>query len=136
MYVGVMDVNKIMKKSMSYFCCFCVDGNFATCENLPWTEEREVEVLIPCSTKFVHDVLLGAFYEVKWDQFGVDGDHLTSCLALGDNFVVNAEEDNTEGVDFYILMCTKPMYTLQSPYICAWGQYFEVGDTVVVGRYY
>jgi hypothetical protein len=66
--------------------------------------------------------MLDAFDEVKWDRLGVDGDHLTSCLALGDNFVVNAKEDNTEGKDFYILMCTKPMYTLQSPYTCAWGQ--------------
>ena len=54
-FVGVMDVNKIMKKSLSCFCYFCVDGNFATCESLPWTEEWDVEVLIPCSTTFVRD---------------------------------------------------------------------------------
>lgn len=66
-YAGVMDVNKIMKKSLSCFCCFCVNGNFATCENLPWTKEWEVEVLIPCSTTLVHDVMLGAFDEVEWD---------------------------------------------------------------------
>ncbi len=65
--VGVMDVNNIMKKSLSCFCYFCVDGNFATCENLPWIEEWEVEVLILHSTTFVRGVMLGAFDEAEWD---------------------------------------------------------------------
>jgi hypothetical protein len=129
-FVGVMDVNKIMKKNLSCFYYFCVDGNFVTCENLPWTEEWEVDIFIPCSTTFVCDVMLGAFDEAKWDQFGMNGDHLTSCLALGNNFVMNAGKNNTEGVHFYILMCMKPIYILQSPYTCAWGQQFETNDIV------
>jgi hypothetical protein len=60
--------------------------------------------------------MLDAFDEDQWDQFGVNGDHVTSCLTLWDNFVVNVEEKNVEGVDFYILMCTIP---IQSPYTCA-----------------
>jgi hypothetical protein len=66
----------------------------------------------------------------------VNGNHLTSYLALGDKFAMNVKEENVEGVDFYIFMYTKPMYTLQSPYTCAWGQQFEACDTIVVGRYY
>jgi hypothetical protein len=27
-FVGAMDVNKLMKKGLSYLCCFYVDGNF------------------------------------------------------------------------------------------------------------
>jgi hypothetical protein len=61
---------------------------------------------------------------------------LASCLALGDNFVVNAEEGNSEGVDFYILMCIKPMYTLSFSYKCPWGQQFNAGDIVVARKYY
>ena len=34
------------------------------------------------------------------------GDTLSDVLNVGDNFVVNAEEGNSEGVDFYILKCT------------------------------
>lgn len=37
---------------------------------------------------------VGCFYEDDWDQFGVDGDYLASCLALGDNSKVNVEEGN------------------------------------------
>jgi hypothetical protein len=33
--LDVMDVNKFMEKTLSCFCCFCVDGNFDACENLP-----------------------------------------------------------------------------------------------------
>jgi hypothetical protein len=58
-----MDVNKLMKKSLSYFCCLCVDGNFLVCENVPWTKEWEVEVLVPSNTTFVHEVMLDAFDE-------------------------------------------------------------------------
>ncbi len=57
-------------------------------------------------------------------------DYLVFCVTLGDNFAMNVE-----GVDFYILMCTKIMYILQ-PYKCAWGQQFSGGDIVVAGRYY
>ena len=33
------------------------------------------------------------------------GDTLSDVSNVGDNFVVNAEEGNSEGVDFYILSC-------------------------------
>ncbi len=31
--------------------------------NVPWTEEWEVEVLVPSNTTFVHEVMLDAFDE-------------------------------------------------------------------------
>ncbi len=89
-----------MKKNLSCLCCFYVDGNFLACENVSWTEECEVEVLVPSNTAFVHKVMLDAFDEDDWDQFGVDGDYLALCLALGDNFAINVEEGNAKGVDF------------------------------------
>jgi hypothetical protein len=48
----------------------------------------------------------------------------------------NVEEGNYEGVDFYILMCTKPMYTLFASYKCPWGYQFNACDVVVARRYY
>jgi hypothetical protein len=95
-----------MKKNLSCFCYFCLDGNFLACENVPWTKEWEVEILVPSNTTFVHEVMLDVFDEDDWDQFGENGDHLTSYFALGDNFSLNAKEGIVEGVDFYILMCT------------------------------
>ena len=33
------------------------------------------------------------------------GDTLSDIINVGDNFVVNAEEGNSKGIDFYILKC-------------------------------
>jgi hypothetical protein len=65
--MGVMDVNKLMKKSLSCFCCFCVDGNFLACDNIPWTKDWEVEMLIPSNIAFVGEAMLATFYEDAWD---------------------------------------------------------------------
>jgi hypothetical protein len=93
-------------------------------------------MLIPNNKRFVWEVTLDVFGEDDWDQFGVNSDQLASCLALGDNFAMNAKEGNSEGVDFYILMCTKPMYTLFASYKCPWGYQFNACDVVVARRYY
>ena len=39
--------------------------------------------------------------EEEW-EFGRDGEELLDLLNIGDNFVVLVEEDNVEGVEFYI----------------------------------
>jgi hypothetical protein len=70
------DFDKLMKKNLACFCCFCVDFNFIACENVPWTKEWEIEVLIPNSTSFVWDVVESTFEEQEWDQYGMDGDYL------------------------------------------------------------
>ncbi len=49
---------------------------------------------------------------------------------------MNAQEKNVERVDFYFLMCTKTMYTMQKPYKFAWGQQFSADGTIVASRYY
>jgi hypothetical protein len=36
--IGVMDVNKLMEKNLSYLCYFWMDGKFLACENVPWNE--------------------------------------------------------------------------------------------------
>jgi hypothetical protein len=52
-FAGAMDVNKILKKTLTCFCCFYVDSNFSTCKNLPWTQCWEVEVLIHINVAYV-----------------------------------------------------------------------------------
>jgi hypothetical protein len=37
--IDSIDVNKLLKKSLACFCCFCVDSDFSTCENLAWIEQ-------------------------------------------------------------------------------------------------
>jgi hypothetical protein len=130
------DVNKLLKKNLACFCCFCMDGNYQACENIPWTEEWDVEVLNASSTAYVRRAMEANFHEDEWDAYGVDGDYLAACLQLGDNFAVNAEEGNDEDVDFYIVLCTKALFTATKSFKCKWGETFNVGDKVVAGKYY
>jgi hypothetical protein len=77
-----------------------------------------------------------SFQVDEWGEYGEDGDHLTSCMSLGDNFAMNAEKGNKEGQDFYILLCIKIIFTINTPFKCPWGQEFCVGDMVVASKYY
>ncbi len=87
--VGAIDANKILKKSSTCFCYFCVDSEFSSCENLPSTKEWEVELLVRNNVGYVQHTMEDTFQEHEWDEYGVDDDHLASCISLGDNFVVN-----------------------------------------------
>ncbi len=86
-----MNMNKLFFKNLAYFCYFCVDSNFPTYKNLPWTQCWEVEVLIPTNVAYAHIAIEISFQEDDWDDYGVDGESLASCIFLGDNFVVNLE---------------------------------------------
>jgi hypothetical protein len=56
---------------------------------------------------------------------------------VGDNFVVFVESRNSEGVDFFILKCTNPMYTMQEERKTdGWGETLESKDEVVDGYHY
>jgi hypothetical protein len=61
---------------------------------------------------------------------------LAPCIALGDNFVVNLEDGNSKGVNFYILICTKMAFTFKQPFRCPWGQEINVGDMAMAKEYY
>jgi hypothetical protein len=79
----------------------------------------------------MHIAMEIAFHEDDWDDYGVDGENLASCIFWGHNFVVNSE-GNDEGVDFYILMCTKTLFAFTTSFKCPWRQ----GDMALVEKYY
>lgn len=53
--------------------------------------------------------------------FGTKGDDLASTLEVGDNFVVNAKFGNVEGVDFYVICCSKTLHTINENFKFKWG---------------
>ncbi len=69
-------------------------------------------------------------------QYGLDGDELIASLKVGDNFDVNVEEGNSEGQDFQIVCCTKPLHRLNSSLKCKWGTNYSTRDEVLVRKYY
>ena len=71
-----------------------------------------------------------------WHNVGVNGSHFASILEVGDNFVVAVSPNNKENVDFYVLVCTRKVYTCNSAFVCKWGEEFILGDSVLEGLYY
>jgi hypothetical protein len=69
-------------------------------------------------------------------QFGTDGDELSALLEVGDNFAVVASTDNDEGVEFFIICCSRGVHEVKVAFTCHWGTSFQVGDKVVCGTYY
>ena len=61
---------------------------------------------------------------------------MTELLEEGDVYAVIAEEDNDEGVDYYLLRCTRPKCTLEDDTIDDYGFTFDRHSMVVYGRYY
>jgi hypothetical protein len=51
-----------------------------------------VELLNSSNLGYVCFAIQSSTYEDEWDQLGERGKYLASCLQVGDNFVVNAEE--------------------------------------------
>jgi hypothetical protein len=53
----------------------------------------------------------------NWDVgklcFWTKGDDLARTLEIGDNFSINIEFGNVEGVDFYLISCSKPKHVVQ-----------------------
>jgi hypothetical protein len=120
--IDPMDVNKLLKKNVAYFYCFCLDFDFSTCDNLAWIKQWEVEVMVPNSAKYVQNVVEIAYEEDDWDDFGANGDTFTYYISFGDNFDVNSKQGNDKGVDFHVLMCKKTMFIVIKPFTCPWGQ--------------
>jgi hypothetical protein len=55
---------------------------------------------------------------------------------VGDNFAVNVKVGNLEGMNFWIILCIRPLRQVKKAFKNKWGTSFEVGDEMVVGLYY
>ena len=55
---------------------------------------------------------------------------------ISDNFMIPAEEDNEDGVEFYILQCQAKKFVLAKPMTCPWRGIFRAGDVVIRAKYY
>lgn len=74
-----------------------------------------------------------------WPHGGLEHDHGNLCQ-IGDNFMIPADEGNEEGVEWFILQCTKAKYRVEEDFVCAWGTSFKKGDyaiaEAIAGSYY
>ena len=129
------NLTQLLVKNLACFCCFCMQKDWDSCPNLEWTGPWLAEHLQPRLMKPVRDAmtrnwLLGDL------EFGSNADDLAATLDSGDNFAVTAPANNVEGVEFYIICCIRGVHTVRKAFSCEWGTDFEIGDTVVSGKYY
>jgi hypothetical protein len=73
--------------------------------------------------------------ETNWVHDGISLE-LGDLVVLGDNFMIHVEEENEDGVDFYILQCTRSKFELQEPLHCPWSGIFALGDEVIKAKYF
>lgn len=88
----------LMVKDLACFCYLCIDGNGFDCPNLHWIGDWVPKVLQLVDTRLVCMPMYDD-WDRKWD-YSVDGSVLAFALKIGDNFAVNIEAINLEGVDF------------------------------------
>ena len=134
--VGTMEVGKLLKRHLACFCFSCIEGNWEERENRAWAGDWMLEVLVPLNAAYVWNVQMSEFLVDDWHDVGVNGAYFASILEVGDNFVVAASPYNEENVDFYVLVCTRKVYTCKSAFVCKWGEEFIPGDLVLEGLYY
>lgn len=97
-----------------------------------WADKWRQQVLRP-----LHDV--GPSYHIEPSEevrFSDDVDRLTDFLAEGDDFAVIAEQGNDEGVDYYVLRCTRPKMFLEQDTVDGYGEPYDAHSLVVYGHYF
>jgi hypothetical protein len=77
-----------------------------------------MEVLNINNPQYVKNVTITTTQKEELDQLEACANSLAICSKLGDNFVVNALEDNDEGLDFYVVLCIQPTHILQTNLKC------------------
>ena len=59
-----------------------------------------------------------------------------NLVEIGDNFMIRAEEDNEDGVEYYILQCVAKKFVLQESMTCPWRGVFRARDPVIRAKYF
>jgi spore maturation protein CgeB len=131
-----MDVNKLLKKSLACFCCFCLDSNFQSREKLPWTNEWEVEVLILDSVAYVHSAMEVTFQVDEWDEY-MDMMVITWLPTCHWETILEwMQKKEMKVMTFTSCYAHKIVFTVDSSFKCPWGQGLCVGDIVIASKYY
>ena len=69
-------------------------------------------------------------------QFEGDSEVITTELWIGTNFVIHGEDDNDNGVNYYVLFVSRPKFRVHLPFICPWDNEFRTGDYAIKDMYY
>lgn len=133
------DTKALRYRMLSCFCDFCMQNQWRRCVNKEYVGQWAYESIVPAEDcEGGKDADDGDIIESQ--QFGPiyagHHDDLPAALCEGDNFAVNAESNNAEGADFYILRCTTPKHYNARASKDAWGNTLDSATFVVTGHWY
>jgi hypothetical protein len=125
----------IQLRDKSCFCEDCVNNNtMSQCVNIAsgyvsqW-DQKELVRMPPYEDDDndidIHDPIYSADYE-----------RVSDLVVTGDIFAVIADPENAEGVDYYLLRCTKEKSKLVQEIVDGDGQQYPTGSVVIEGTYY
>ena len=126
------DPSQLRTRQLSCFCDACIRGHWRTCCSKSYVDKWTHLVLKPLDE-------VPEEIEVPEDDAAMfEGSHdmLSDYLTEGDNFAVNAEADNEEGVEFFLLRCTKRKWMTESIVRDQWKNKCAKNTYVVTGCYY
>ena len=132
---SMTDPTLIRTRELSCFCIPCIDGLWTDCENSSHVQEWKVQRLNPLNASALAPQIAMLDDEANWIHDGVSVE-IGDLVRVGDNFMIPAECDNEDGVDYYILQCQREKFMLQEPLSCPWGGVFDAGDEVIRAKYY
>ena len=125
----------LQSKWLSCFCFSCRLGHWRRCINRSHVKTWQYHTLDPLDND-------SQSYKDSDDEefhgatYAGHHDSLSDALTPGDNFAVISEENNEEGVDFYILKCVVAKDLTSNNKIDAWGNKIEKNTYMVTGHWY
>jgi hypothetical protein len=97
------------------------------CENPEHITPWQLVKIKPHNTQVARNRMI---QELKCDddsQYGGNIDDMTDLLEIGDHFAVIAEDNNDEGVPYYILQCQRTKFIIGEDFECIWGNMSKLG---------
>jgi hypothetical protein len=101
--VTATDPTKLMVRFFSCFCGSCRSQMWDDYENKNHVEPWRLVKIKPRNSRVVRQHMIDGLSLADDSQFASEAHDVSIDLHIGDNFVVPAEEDNDEGVRYYIL---------------------------------
>lgn len=121
---SMADPTMLRTRELSCFCVPCIYGDWTECENLAHVQEWAVQRLCPMHAGGVAQQIEEIDDEANWVSDGIS-EEVDDLVDIGENFMIPAEEENEDRVEFYILQCQAKKFVLAEPKTCPLGGVFR-----------
>lgn len=121
--------SSIAYRKLSCYCSACMQNQWRKCSNKTHVTSWSFHKITLSDGGNSDDELEEPKYEGHYEA-------LSEAIEVGDNFALNAEDGNEEGVDFYLIKCTSTKEQLKADEVDSWGTKIEAGSYILKGFYY